>query len=479
MKMNIPYSYKFAERFLIFITIASFFNCILSILKDITDSYGKNIISITTIIICSVFALIVFSIIAIFFNNKTKLQNVIRLVVYYSICCGLIAWFLRNYVNFIILIICCILMSVLYNKIFEAFFEHDCFERQCAAKNNTLLQKELYDYNLYLTEAAEGYKQNRFILTIMMCILAIVAGTTISTGMALSLFSIITFIVFVICVYIHLFLYAHYVREAVFASDGFTNVFDFRLKIIFVCTLIFSVALVLGLLVSSNHSPLKLSYLIALFKLFKKDSPSNPAPAKQNSNPEIFSEPLFDTQMLNTDVEQTDNKGAYIFTLIISVVFAGTVLWFFISPFIKHSFSKAFRNADLKTIFKKLITHIKEMFKNLFSKRIKLPVINSEGSRRFGQDMEEFLKRSRKSREKKAELDRLTKQFMKIIDWGTSKGFEYSKNLAPAEYTQKLNKASAVQAGNIFEKALYDKECLLKQEEELFIEMVNQTVLSD
>ena len=87
--------------------------------------------------------------------------------------------------------------------------------------------------------------------------------------------------------------------------------------------------------------------------------------------------------------------------------------------------------------------------------------------------MEEFLKASKKSKEKKAELDRLTRQFMRIIDWGSENGVEYTKNLAPAEYTQLLNNDKAIEAGLLFEKALYDKECLTKEEEKSFINAVD------
>ena len=62
---------------------------------------------------------------------------------------------------------------------------------------------------------------------------------------------------------------------------------------------------------------------------------------------------------------------------------------------------------------------------------------------------------------------------MKIIDWGTAHGIEYTKNLAPAEYTGLLNNENAVAAGLLFEKALYDKECLSSDEEKSFINNVD------
>ena len=131
------------------------------------------------------------------------------------------------------------------------------------------------------------------------------------------------------------------------------------------------------------------------------------------------------------------------------------------------------RNTDFRKIFKNIFGEIKAFFKNLFKRKIRLPVVNTESARLFSKEMEEYLKFTRKSKEKKAELDRLTKQFMKIIDRGTANGVEYTKNLAPAEYTELLNNENAITAGALFEKALYDKECLTKEEEKSFYDNVD------
>ena len=473
MKMNIPYSYKFAERFLIFTTLASFLCCLLSILRDFTTEAGKNIISIPTIALCAVYALIVFSIIAIFFNQQTKLQNSIRLVIYYTVATGIITWFLRGFVNFPIVTIATIAGNILYQKLFIAFFEHDCFENQCVAKNNTTLKKELYDYSIHLSEAANGYRQNRFILIILAVILSILSGIAISQGTRFSLLTVILLLVYIVCLYIHLFLYSYYVREAVFASDGFVNVFDFRKKVILVCTLIFTGAFVLGLLISSNHSPLKVSYLFLFLRFFKRDPDAVAAPAKDIVTQDLIAQRLDELSSFQQQMEEDDTGGTFTFAIICGAFFVIGILWFLLSPFIKRVFSKALRNTDFRKIFKNIFGEIKAFFKNLFKRKIRFPVVNTESARLFSKEMEEYLKFTRKSKEKKAELDRLTKQFMKIIDRGTANGVEYTKNLAPAEYTELLNNENAITAGALFEKALYDKECLTKEEEKSFYDNVD------
>ena len=65
---------------------------------------------------------------------------------------------------------------------------------------------------------------------------------------------------------------------------------------------------------------------------------------------------------------------------------------------------------------------------------------------------------------------------MKIIDWGQSKGIKYKTNLAPAEYTALINTETAKLAGQLFEKALYDKNILSAEEEKAFIEAVKEII---
>ena len=91
--------------------------------------------------------------------------------------------------------------------------------------------------------------------------------------------------------------------------------------------------------------------------------------------------------------------------------------------------------------------------------------------------MMDFLKKAKRSKEKTAEIDRLTKQFMRLIDWGESQGIKFKETFAPAEYTNLISekvdatekKAAASNAGKLFEKALYDKCTLTEDEEALFL----------
>lgn len=473
-KMNVGYSHKAAERFLIFLTLASFLCCGLSLLRDLTIQ-KREVINYLTIIVTAVYSVFAFGIIAIFFNENTKTGTFVRMTAYFPIAGGIIAYFLRGFISFPVMLIVSLAMIILYKKLFEAFFEHDGFERQCANKNNTQgLQKELYDYNIHLSGAAQGYKQNRTILFILAIILLILTGLTVTTCGSPSLLSVILLFTYIICLYSNLFIYSHYVREAVYASDGFVNVFDFRFKIIGVSLIIFASCFLVSLLVSSNHSPLKLSYLLFFLKWFKKPETTDAYQYKDVVNQDIIAQRIKDLEIYQRAVDEgKETKGTFAFAIICGAFIGLAILWYFIRPFFEKAWNKYLRGVSFKAIFKNLFGQIKKMLKELFTRKQRFKVERSESSRRFGKDMEEFIKFSRKSKEKKAELDRLTKQFMKVIDWGTSQGVEYTKNLAPAEYTQLLNNEKAVAAGTLFEKALYDKECLSLEEEKEFIKNVD------
>ncbi len=475
LKMNISIFHKFTERFLIFTTLSSFFLCLLFIIKDVCDSTNHDIVNFLTIALVFVTAIIIYSIYLIFFNYKTSTSTFIRLLFFYNLFIGIVTFLLRHFFYFsgIIVMICSIAQTFLFKKILEAFFAHDCFEIQCQEKNNIKLQKELYDYNIYLSDSAEGYKQNRVMLFLLGIILIIATGLTITTKIKLSAISVILLFLYFICAYAHYFLYAHYIREATFASNGFVNVFDYRLKIFFTSIFIFSICFLISLLVSSNHSPFKFYWILNLFKSKKTISSQSVQPPQVD----FFENPYDELKALqDVMVENEEGPSSNIIPLIITIAVAAGIAWFFLKPFITKVFSKALKEANLKIVFKNFFRNLREIFRKLFHLQIKRNNFSSQNAQRFKNDISEYLKNAKKSKEKMAELDRLTKQFVLIIDWGEEHGIPYTKNLAPAEYTAKLKSQAAQTAGRLFEQALYAKDCLTKDEEADFQKSVQAAI---
>ena len=472
-KMQISYFHKLVERFLIFAVISSFIFCVLSFIHDIAVFNDKNIISVFTFLAVLITQLISFLVITIYFNEKSKTYNFVRFLAFYLILIVVILFFTSRWINAPIVFIATAVQTILYFKIYEPFFEHDCFEEQCVAKNNTSLQKELYDYNMHLSDSAIGYRQNRTMFVILGGILSIFPGLCIASKISYSIISVSLLITYFVCAGAHFFLYAYYVREAAFASNGFSNVFNFRLRTIGTSVIIFALCFLTGILVSSNHSPLKLYYLLYFLRLFKFKGGDADIP--QPAEPELdeYEKRLREIQSYSAAMTDTNTKGQDYFAILCATFFIISIAWFFLKPFVSKHFYSFVRNTDLIGIIKRFFDNLKEFFKSFFRPRLKHGAILGQHSSTFMDEMNELLRKSKKSKEKRAELDRLSRIFVKLIDWGESHGIIYTKNLAPAEYTALFHNKNADIAGMLFEQALYAKEPLTKEQEEDFNKAVN------
>lgn len=475
-KMQISYLHKIIERLLIFTVISSFVFCLLGIIKDIALSNQKDIIALYTYLAVLVTQLLSFIIISIYFNENSKTANFFRFFTFYIFGLAIALYFLRAWVSLPITFFFTALQTVLYYKIYQPFFEHDSFERQCIAKNASSLQKELYDYNMHLSQSAVGYRQNKTMFVVMGAILTAASAVCLTSSIPLSLLTIIFLLTYLVAMSAHFFLYAYYVKEASYASNGFANVFNFRLKTIGTSVIIFALCFAVGLLVSSNHSPLKLYYLLYFFKLFKGKGAGAQSPAAPQIELDDYQKRLREIQSFQQAVEDRDTKGTDYFAIICGLFFVIAITWFFLKPFVTKRFSAALRGVDLKKIFKNFFINLAKYIKNLFARKIKRPLVNSAGATSFFNEMEELLQRSKKSKEKRAELDRLSRVFVKLIDWGQEHEILYTKNLAPAEYTSLFKNKDADLAGHLFEQSLYAKEPLSPEEEADFNKAIEAVI---
>ena len=472
-KITFTYFHKALERFLIFTVISSFIFCALSFIRDFTLANYRDFLFFYTFIAILITQITSFIIISVYFNEKSTVANFIRFFVLYMLLIGLILFFTRQWLNFVITFLASAVQTILYYNVFIPFFEHDCFEAQCIAKNDSSLQKELFDYNIHLSQSAIGYRSNRTLFVILGGILALCACICISLKNKISILTIIFFLIYFVSAGLHFFMYAFYVREAAFASNGFSNVFDFRFKTFKSCLIIFSLCFVAGLLLSSNHSPLKLYYLLYFFKLFKSKNAGEPLPLAAEPEPSEYDKRLLEIRAIQDAMSDNSKQNSFLFPLICGICMAAFVIWFFLKPIVTKTLQSLLRNTDLKGVFKRFFSNLKVFFKNIFRPRLKHGPIMSENSRYFMNEMEELLSKSKKSKEKRAELDRLTKVFVKLIDWGQEHDIEYAKNLAPAEYTALFKNPNADIAGLLFEKALYAKEAISKEDENAFNKAVD------
>ena len=154
------------------------------------------------------------------------------------------------------------------------------------------------------------------------------------------------------------------------------------------------------------------------------------------------------------------------------VLLGGGLLYFFFKPFFTRHFRVFWTEGKLITFLRDVWEDIKNFFRIIFSKDNPKQAYATVQSKSFQDSMMDFLKKAKRSKEKAEEIDRLTKQFMRLIDWGEANKIHYKANLAPAEYTALIGTQKAILAGNIFEKALYDKNILTAEEEKDFVEAI-------
>lgn len=481
--MKITFLQKFLERFLIYLTMNSFIICLLSIIRDMVLSRDKGIIGVPLMIFTFFIGLVIFAIFLLFFDENSKDINFYRVLTYTVIILLIISFIVSRIVkiNSFLCILVTIIQFFLYKKFLNAFYYHDKFENQCFSKDETSLQKELYDYNLNISEAAACYKSNKSIFFAFFLALSFCLFITFVSHIPIFYSTFVWYLIFVVCMLCNFFLYSYYVKEAFYASNGFTNVFDFRIKTFISALIIFILCILCGYALSFNYSLLNYKYFSHIFALFPKHKVSE-FTGTPYGRPKELTQEMENLQFMFEEEEESLfsvflNKF-FIFIVILIVLIL--IYLFLIRPLIKKYFNDVLQKKDLKSIIKAFIKDfikmIKSVFGNLFKLNRKFKYSPSLQAKNFDSEMQDFLRKSKKSKEKKAELDRLTKQFMKIIDYGTNKGLNYTKDLAPAEYTNKLNNKDADIAGLLFEQALYSADLLTKQQEGDFTNSVNNIV---
>ena len=237
----------------------------------------------------------------------------------------------------------------------------------------------------------------------------------------------------------------------------------------------------LAVLISSDNPLIKINYV----EEYKER-------VEENRQPVIPSSTF--TPLPEFDFEEAfgkDSKPNWIIELIFQIIkysviifLGGSVIYFLIRPFFTRHWKLFWAERRLGKFLLELWNDIKNFFRYIFSRdKNSGEAYSTVQGRKFHESMMEFLKKAKRSKEKEAEIDRLTKHFTRLIDWGEKNKIRYSKNLAPAEYTALIEKEidaelqnAAHKAGELFEKALYDKEVLTADEESTFIESIEKII---
>lgn len=423
----------------------------------------------------TIFSGLVYSfVLYIFVKEKTKIAFYICFIVFYVILevflCFLFGKLDLPYI-LIPLSIVHFFVEAILNDVFVA---HDAFLNSWYGKKGHELETYLYHNNVEAGDLSESLKNYRTALTAI-CIFYF--GFSVFVKISRNTFNlpmIINTIVFVFSVFMCFYKIGYFNREAYYANMGFEVLVHHKRDYFKSIIAIFIIAVALGGLFSKNEP---------LIKLHLKES----APVEvKEAKPPVYEnktmvEPTFDKE----DLEEALGHSSS--TIVIQIIFeiikyaalgllAFYLIFFLIRPFFSKGWKSFWAENKLYYYFRKFVEEVKAFIDFLF-KRTNDNYATVE-AKSFKTSIQNFIKSSSKSKEKKAELDRLTKQFMILIDWGSKKGILYKKNLAPAEYTSFFNNPDADIVGLLFEKALYDKVLLTNEEENQYILSIKKIISS-
>lgn len=470
------------ERFLVFLTVSSFMLVITSMAASVFNNPvdQKIFINYVTYIVLIISGIIFLLIHQIFVQEKIKPYLHIIVIVFYEIIavifCGLFRQMNLPYILIPLLLIQYALLYCLNNM----FVYHDLFAKECGELKGRELETHLFHNNLSAIDFGAKVKLASTILICLPFILFLLIFAYLKSGRRLSCFDLGFIIIFFLSEFFYFLIIGIYKNDVFFGFLGFTDYIADKRKLLFSCLTIFFGACIFAIVFSSNKALLKITIKEIPISTINQQNQSNAADYLY----EDFYNPASDLEKLFPDKKSLIPE--WLVDLILGIIKWGAItaisislIVFFFKPFFSAHWRDFWKEGRLFKFLRNLIKELKEFFKSTFAKRKTVEPYSTLESKKFGQGVKDFLRKAGRSKEKNAEIDRLTKHFMKLIDWGQAHNITYRENLAPAEYTTLIEKAvngvsveAAHSAGLLFEKALYDKELLTSDQESNFINSI-------
>lgn len=358
----------------------------------------------------------------------------------------------------------------------EMFIFHDRFLFECEEYDGKELETYLFHSNLTAIDLTEKVKNQQAILFgLSVAMFIVIVFGKLSKGLFNPLITFFV-IIFYLSVYLCYFTIGLFRNDVFYAFLGFKNYVKNKKRLLRSILIIFMISCSAGAVISSDNPIIKISY-VEEFKDKTEQKYNKPR------NETIAVEPVFENSL--DEYLGKDSKPSWIVEVIFEIIkyafivllsIAGIV--FFIKPFFTNHWKVFWKEGRLIKFLHEIWIDIKTFIRYMFTKSPDPEEhYSTVKSRKFQESMMDFLKKAKRSKEKEAEIDRLTKHFMRLIDWGEAHNIKYRANLAPAEYTSLINTESSAIAGMLFEKALYDKNVLSPEEEARFIESIKSIIL--
>ncbi|MBP5793766.1 MAG: hypothetical protein J6W46_09025 [Spirochaetaceae bacterium] len=376
----------------------------------------------------------------------------------------------------------------------KPFLAYHKFLAVCSDLSGEKLAGELRFMSDVTTDVVSGKKLFvRTVLILLICTfiacmwaLGAHVGLSFATGAALIVFLLLFVIM---CIILNTA-----TEETFYASLGINAVFSVRRTILRTGCISFLCCFLCALLLAPNHAladkSIFVRWLLWLASLLEKDQ----VPAEQVLHSVFGASESFGLPEELIAMQAEEHPLMEMILAGLRYLFIGgiicAVLVFLFGPFFSGEWRNFWKEKRLFAYLKQFWLHFLRFIRGLFHfEKTDNSLYASASGGLFSNAVHGYMEKSTKSKEKQKELDRLTKLFVKIIDWGEKQGVAYRVQLAPAEYTSgcvsylcsqddtSLCKALKT-CGSIFEKALYDKDVLSAEEEGQFRDAV-ETVLHE
>ena len=480
-------SIRLAERFILSAVSASFVIIILNILNNVLVK--NQLLDFVLVNFFTYASLIIFSFIFsagmdFFVSNKSRILPHTLILISCIIVMLVLSFMLQQFDAPYALIPAMFVLYIISAQLNSIFLYHDLFLDSINGMKGEELRTYLFHNNLTAGDFGRSLKKLQTLLFILgFIIFTSLLGGKIA-GIKLSVFCIAILIIFYLGIFTSFMLIGLYNREIYYAFLGFDTILEHRFNMFKFAGIILLASSLIGLVLSSNSALIKITPLEE--KEREEITIENP---EYHENFEYFDFDMGSDLFSDLPESKFDLSILwYILDKVAKVLIAtGAILLIIYGIFrliTSGTIRAFFSNRVLSQFISQLLSDIKEFFKMIFHFKFeKEAAYATVEAKSFKNAIGEFLKKSRKSREKRNEIDRLTRLFMTLIDWGSRRQIEYKVTMAPGEYTKlikdyfdsndrKSHSGFAFTAGDLFEKALYDKNILSEEEERNFVQAV-------
>lgn len=371
------------------------------------------------------------------------------------------------------------------------FFEYEQFLDFCKSYKGTELFSRLREQGELITSSNKALN---FCVVLSFIPLIIIGVISLLYGRDLYTVQTKTLVFASVSCFFSAFTYT-YVRltsdERYYAGQGLEVVFEkskkrfrFSIVLILLCAVLaFLYARPDALFVANGQTPFYKLFIAWLFRLLRsrKQKEVDILPQFQEFE-DLGMEQMPNLFMLPNNADTLiDLSWLFNILKIVSVAAIGVLLLVvFFGPFFKKDWINFWKEKKLLKYLKRLLKTVKELITSLFfgNEQNKKNLVLSESAKKLSKSLEEFAL-LKKSKEKKAEIGRLSKKYVELCAWGEQGGSPCSKATAPYEYAAQLfehtlwYKEELFTIAQIFEKALFSASLITNEEEKEFYKLVD------